>query len=85
MCNISRACKAINITRRTYYNWIDKFPKFKEQVEEAKESLNDMVKSQLLKNVKNGNQKAVEFYLINRKKNKYSNKQNIKIAKPKII
>jgi hypothetical protein len=85
MCNICRASVAINITRRTYYNWLDKFPKFKEQVEEVKESLNDMVESQLLKNAEKGNQKTVEFYLINRKKNKYSNKQNIKITKPKIV
>jgi len=68
MCSISRTCEAINITRKTYYNWLDKYPKFKEQVEEVKESLNDMVESQLLKNIENGNQKAIEFYLINRKK-----------------
>ena len=47
MCNISRACEGINITRRTYYNWLDKFPKFKQLIEEVKESLNDMVGSQL--------------------------------------
>lgn len=82
MCNISKACKAINIERKTYYYWLKKFPIFKQQVEEVKESLTDMVESQLLKN---GNQKAVEFYLINRRKNKYSNKQDIEITKPEIV
>jgi len=44
-----------------------------------------MVESQLLKNIENGNQRAIEFYLINRKKDKYSKKQNIKIVKPEIV
>ena len=43
MCNICRACKAINIERKTYYNWLKKFPIFKQRVEEVKESLTDMV------------------------------------------
>ena len=73
ICNISRACEAVNIDRKTFYNWLDKYPKFKEQVEEVNESLTDMVECQLYKNVKSGNQKAAEFYLTNRKKNKYSN------------
>ena len=85
MCNISRACVAINIERKTYYNCLKKFPIFKQRVKEVKKSLTDMVESQFLKNVKNGNQKVVDFYLINCKKKKYSNKQNIKITKPKII
>jgi hypothetical protein len=85
MCSISRTCEAINITRKTYYNWLDKYPKFKEQVEEVKESLNDMVESQLLKNIENGNQRAIEYYLIHRKKDKYSKKQSIDRIKPKIV
>lgn len=85
MCNISKTCKAINIERKTYYNWLKKFPIFMQQVEEVKENLTDMVESQLLKNIENGNQKAIEFYLINRKKNKYSNKQSIDRIKPKIV
>ena len=85
MCNISRACIAINITRRTYYNWLDKFPKFKQQVKEVEESLNDMVESQLLKNAEKGNQKAIEFWLTNHKRNKYSNKQDLEIAIPKVV
>jgi len=85
MCNISKACKGINITRRTYYNWLDKFPKFKEQVKEVKDSLDDMVESQLLKNVEKGNQKAIEFWLTNNKRDKYSNKQDIEFTMPKVL
>lgn len=45
MCNINRAYVAINIERKTYYNWLKKFPIFKQRVEEVKESLTDMVES----------------------------------------
>ena len=72
MCNISKACEAVPIDRRTFYRWIEK-PKFKEQVEEIDESLTDMAECKLYLNIKKGIQKAIEFYLTNRKKNKYSN------------
>jgi len=85
MCNISRACEAINITRRTYYNWLNKFPKFKQQVEEVKESLNDMVEGKLIKNIEKGNQKAIEFWLTNNKKDKYNNRQDIEFTMPKVV
>ena len=55
------------------------------QIEEVKESLIDMVESQLLKNIEKGNQRAIEYYLIHRKKDRYSKKQNIKVKKPLIF
>jgi len=73
MCNISKACSAVNINRQTFYNWIEKYPKFKQQVADIDEALTDMAECQLYKNVKSGMQKAIEFYLTNRKKKKYSN------------
>jgi len=73
MCNISKACEAIKIDRKTFYRWIKKNAKFKQQVEDIDESLTDMAECQLYKNVKSGMQKAIEFYLTNRKKDKYSN------------
>ena len=85
MCNISRACEGINMTRRTYYNWLNKFPKFKEQVEEVKESLNDMVEAKLINNIEKGNQKAIEFWLTNNKKDKYNNRKELEFTMPKVI
>jgi hypothetical protein len=73
MCNISKACEAVPIDRKTFYVWIKKYPKFKQAVADIDESLTDMAECQLYKNVKSGMQKAVEFYLTNRKKDKYSN------------
>ena len=44
--NISEACKACNIDRKTYYNWL-KTPKFKELMEECAENEKDWVESQM--------------------------------------
>jgi transposase-like protein len=85
MCNISKACDAVNIDRQTFYNWIDKYPNFKKQVEEVNESLTDMAETSLYKNVKAGVQKAVEFYLTNRKKDKYNNNQQLEVIMPKVV
>lgn len=72
--NITEACKAINVHRTTYYNWYKKFPQFAKQCDAVKEGLIDIAESQLHKNVADGNQKAIEFTLINLKKQIYSNR-----------
>ena len=71
--NISKACKSINIARRNYYYWIEKSTKFKQAIDEIDESFIDLAECALRKNVKKGVQKAIEFLLTNRKKDKYSN------------
>jgi transposase-like protein len=83
--NISEACRAIGINRTTYYTWIEKYPKFKEELELAEKQMDDIAENSLYKNVKKGIQKAVEFYLTNRKKDKYSNNQNIEVTIPKVV
>lgn len=80
MCNISKACEAININRGTFYLWFGKYPKFKQQIADIDESLTDMAECSLYKNVKSGIQKAIEFYLTNRKKDKYINTQRNEIV-----
>ena len=71
--NITEACKALGINRGTYYLWIEKYPDFKEALEIAEKAMDDIAENALYKNVKKGVEKAVEFYLTNRKKDKYSN------------
>lgn len=73
MGNISQACRAINIDRKTYYNLIEKDPKFKQSIEDIEESFIDLAECALRKNIKKRMQRAIEFYLCNKKKGKYSN------------
>ena len=63
--NVSRACKAMNINRRTYYNWYenDKEPAFKFVVDEIQESLIDNAESQLQMLINEGNPISILFFL----------------------
>jgi len=61
--NVSRACSAMNINRRTFYNWIEKEEAFKFVVDEIQESLIDNAESELQKLIKDGNTAAILFFL----------------------
>jgi len=40
-CNVSKACKSVEITRQTFYRWAKESDAFKEAVEQAREALKD--------------------------------------------
>ena len=83
LCHISKACEAANIGRQTYYSWIEKDDKFKEQVEAAKEGLIDHVEHQLLQKIDSGDTTAIIFFLKTRAKERgYVEKQEITFSKP---
>jgi hypothetical protein len=46
---IKAACDAMNIGRRTVYDWRDQDPKFREAIEDIKEGLIDFAESQLMR------------------------------------
>lgn len=46
-CDISKTCKACNITRTTYYRWLKDYPEFESAVKECKENDKDWVESQM--------------------------------------
>jgi hypothetical protein len=65
--NIYLACLRVGISRANYYRWIKKYKNFKEDAEDAvrigRENFIDICEGSLIKNVKNGNQRAVEYGL----------------------
>jgi hypothetical protein len=61
--NVSKACAAANISRETYYRWLDSSDEFKQRVEEAMEELIDFAESILMTMIKNKNTAAVTFFL----------------------
>ena len=71
--HISNACTKINIGRQMYYDWLKADPAFKKDIENIDESFIDLAESALRKNIESGMQKAVEFYLCNKKKSSYTN------------
>ena len=60
--NISASCKAVDVPRRTYYNWM-KDEEFRQDIESAYEQTIDWVESKLLKQIDSNNITAIIFYL----------------------
>lgn len=60
---ITPACKAVGITRRTHYNWLESDPEYKQAVEDMPEIALDFVEAQNYKQIKEGNTSAIIFYL----------------------
>lgn len=83
--NISVACKSAGLSRQSVYRWMREDEKFNEKVEEALklgiESMCDLAESKLLVNVNSGNQRAIEFILINNRKQYYRPKQPMPVEK----
>ena len=61
-CNISVACRKTNISRQTYYDWIDKSDTFKRQCEHAREDFYDFAESKLHKLINEGTTAAIIFF-----------------------
>lgn len=62
-CNISEACKHININRATYYDWYNNDNDFKQSIDNLKEGLIDYAESQLMRNISNGDNSSIMFFL----------------------
>lgn len=76
-CNVSVACKAIDIERCTFYDWKKKYPKFRKAVEDIEQGIIDMAESQLAINIRNGKETSLFFFLCNRAKARWKNIQQI--------
>ena len=59
--NVTDACKAINIGRRTFYNWKERDFDFREDLRIVEDELKDYLKTKLLQLVDAGNLIAVIF------------------------
>jgi hypothetical protein len=61
---IYHACKkAGNISRSTYYRYMREDEEFAQAVEDIKEAQIDYVEGQLIKNISNGRETSIIFYL----------------------
>jgi len=67
--NVSSTCRAFNMTRRTYYNWLED-ESFKAIVDEIQESLIDNAESKLQKLINEDSPVAILFYLKTRAKSR---------------
>lgn len=63
LCNISTSCKKIGISRNCFYEWMKSDEIFKTEVEELQESMIDFGETMLYKNVRDGKETSIIFYL----------------------
>lgn len=61
--NISSLCREAEISRKTYYEWLENDEAFREKIFEAKESLKDFLESKFFENVAAGKEQSILFGL----------------------
>jgi len=60
---VSEACKAVGLSRKTFYDYIHEDENFKASVDEINETVIDYVESKNLQNIKEGDKTSIIFYL----------------------
>lgn len=63
MGNISATCKEVGISRETFYRWMREDKKFETKVSEIGEANIDFAETVLLKNIREGKETSLIFYL----------------------
>ena len=87
MCNISKTCKQIGISRTSYYKWIDGDLFFKEEVDAAKEALIDDLESEIYYQIFEKHNIIATIFALKciGKKRGWSEKEEVQISEPKPI
>jgi hypothetical protein len=81
--NISEGCKAINISRQTYYRWIDDDQDFESKCQNVSESLIDLAENRLLEKINDYDTTSIIFFLKTKgRKRGYQEKQELELTKP---
>jgi hypothetical protein len=75
---VTTACKSVGISRGTHYDWLNNDEDYKRQVEDLKNVALDFVESKLFKNINEGKETSIIFYLNNQGLSRgYSRKQEV--------
>ena len=81
---VSTACKMVDISRQTHYDWIKKDEEYRKAVDLIQDSVLDFAESHLYKLVKEGNPAATIFFLKTKgKKRGYIERQEIEVQEKK--
>jgi hypothetical protein len=78
---VTPACEMAGISRETFYKWKKEDPSFKAAVDDMDEVTLDFVESQLMKNIREGSEKAIMFFMrYKARKRGYSDEINMNIT-----
>ncbi len=64
--HISNICRAIGISRQTYYDWLNEDMEFNLAIQETEGELNDDMREALIAKGADGSSSDIQFYLKNR-------------------
>jgi ACT domain-containing protein len=60
---VTPACKEVGVSRQLYYVYYNNDEEFRKAVDEINEVTLDFAETQLLKNIKNGSERSILFYM----------------------
>jgi hypothetical protein len=60
---VTPACKEVGVSRETFYRYYHEDDEFKEKVDELENLTLDYVESQLFKQIKDGSERSILFYM----------------------
>ena len=78
--NASQTRKILGLGLHTADKWMKRYPKFAAKIIAIDEAIIDAVEVILLDNAKAGKQRAIEFFLLNRRRKKYRTTQRSEIT-----
>lgn len=79
-CNASQTRQILGLGLHTFERWMKRYPKFAAAIIEIEEAMTDRVEVVLANNAEAGKQRAIEFYLLNRRRKRYRNTQRSEIT-----
>ena len=85
---VTTACKTVNISRQTHYNWMNDDPEYRKEVEDIADIALDFAESKLHKQIQGGEVSSTIFYLKTKGKNRgyiERSERELIINKPIII
>ncbi len=87
--NVYLSCLKVGVDKATYYRWKQQDKEFRKLANKAekmgRENINDIAEHSLLKNVKDGNQRAIEYTLSHNSKRYKRKKEDVVIIHKKDI
>jgi len=82
---VTTACRAVGVERKTFYNYLNSDPNFREEVDNLENVALDFAESKLFKQIKEDNLGAIIFYLkCKGKKRGYVEKQEVDVKGLKV-
>jgi hypothetical protein len=78
---VSQACESIGIHRSTYYDWLEKDPVFKQEIDSIQDTAIDFVEGKLFENIQENDVTSIIFYLKTKAKHRgYIERQDLKVT-----